>query len=455
MPKAHVFLTRNHETLLRTSGDRGRFCFETVAPGQYQLVAQKAGYLDAWYKARPGQKPGVPVTVEAGAEVSGVKIEMVARAILAGVVVDADGEPVADADVTVSRRVDDEVASQQSDDRGRFRFPDLPPGSYTVGVSVDNPKAAIDETFYTHGVKLEAGHDLDTLTLTVGQPEAATRHLTGRVSPPIGNATMLITAVRPDGTTGSFSVSIAADGTFSADGLPARRYLLEFRSEHAEGRLEVDLTASDAEHLIVTAHPSEAVDVGLVVRTEGDGPPFALLPRMGASLDDGREWIYAKPGADGSWAFHGVRPRRYRLRLATYGQAYFAKQIRYGGKVVSASEIEVRNGDTAAVEVVMSSAVASVEGRVTGESTRRVTILLVDDEGYRDTVADQRGRFQLGAVRPEKYRLLAIEDFDEDEWRQDLAAALQGVVVELAERDHQQIDVPLVTAEAWLAALQK
>jgi hypothetical protein len=59
---------------------------------------------------------------------------------------------------------------------------------------------------------------------------------------------------------------------------------------------------------------------------------------------------------------------------------------------------------------------------------------------------------------PGKYRLFAIEGFDEDMWGSpELAAALRekSVAVELRESDEKQAALPLITAEEWDTALRK
>lgn len=72
--------------------------------------------------------------------------------------------------------------------------------------------------------------------------------------------------------------------------------------------------------------------------------------------------------------------------------------------------------------------------------------------------ADQAGQFQLEKMPPGKYRLFAIEGFDEDMWGSpELAAALRekSVVVELQESDKKQVTAPLISAEQWEQALRK
>ena len=59
---------------------------------------------------------------------------------------------------------------------------------------------------------------------------------------------------------------------------------------------------------------------------------------------------------------------------------------------------------------------------------------------------------------PGKYRLFAIEGFDEDLWGSpELAASLRGksVSVELGEDDRKEVMLPSITGDEWEKALRK
>jgi hypothetical protein len=74
------------------------------------------------------------------------------------------------------------------------------------------------------------------------------------------------------------------------------------------------------------------------------------------------------------------------------------------------------------------------------------------------TGTDQKGRFRLPGVAPGKYRLFAIEGFDDEEWGSpELAKVLQAKSVELQlkESDKRQVSVTAITAGEWAAAVKK
>jgi hypothetical protein len=482
--KARVFASGGHDTFVRASDDRGAFCFESVDAGEYQIVAEKVGYRNTWYKGRRGQPGGQVISVGTDIHVPELRIQMVARAILSGTVVDGNGEPVAGADVSVLRRGHesgdqdpDEVDRQDSDDHGRFRFADLPPGTYflSAGKSRDINRAAtfrdekgrvvnekLEETYYpgvtefaaAKPIALQTGHDVAELTLTLRKAETVQRHLSGTVIPFAENARL-----RAEDSSGStFSIQVGPDGRFRRTGLAPGRYTLDLSGDKAAARLEVDLTASDVDGLTIVPHPVSTFDVPLVLRTEGAGPPYRPSgPFWGYLADVERQsGSPAAQAEDGSYSFNRVRPGLFSLYIRTGQEGYFVKQIRFGGSNVDNHEIDLRDGIARPIEVLFSSNVARLEGRVTGSAKGSVTVLLIaaNDGSLREATADQEGRFKLDSLAPGKFRVCAIEDYD-DNWRAEFKTSLKGVDVELAEGERKQIEVPLVTAEEWATIMRK
>ena len=137
-PGAFVSILSSAGHLLATTrADRhGRYQFSQMAPGRYFVTASRPGY----FVSRAGGRAGVRLAIECSKNClpSEADIELVRGSVLTGLVVDASGEPVERAKVSMNR-----AASRQSllnaiddwtDDRGRFRIAGLRPGSYLVSV---------------------------------------------------------------------------------------------------------------------------------------------------------------------------------------------------------------------------------------------------------------------------------------------------------------------------------
>ena len=121
-----------------TTDQDGRFAFDRVAPGEYHLQVQKAGYAPV-----PDAALGRAVRVAAGQAID-VELHLQKGAAISGRVLDANGEPVAEVRVMAMRRPPERAAavaprlipalggSQQTNDLGEFRLSGLPPGEYVI-----------------------------------------------------------------------------------------------------------------------------------------------------------------------------------------------------------------------------------------------------------------------------------------------------------------------------------
>jgi protocatechuate 3,4-dioxygenase beta subunit len=450
--------------LLQSTDTRGAFCFARVSPGSYHLTASKAGYLEQHY--------GTLLTSDGKSVLPALVLKLIPRTILSGVVMGADGEPAAGADVEIYRRVKGEngpnfdyVDSQQSDDHGAFRFADLAPGTYYLSARLSDSKeprssiAFLDEkgqprheatveTYYSGAlspedakpIAMRAGRDATGLVLTLRQ--LALRHISGRVPAGTQAPYLLI-----DGT----AVQVDKDGAFYRADLQPRTYELTLRSNtKIIARKHVDVTAGDADGVTLDAVDIASFNVAISFRTEGGGP--AYRPKtFWVILWDQADGIgaFAQPQEDGTYLFRSVIPGLYKLRINLDAKDLFVKRVLAGGEAVEDNTIDLRSGRPAPIEVVFSPNVATLEGRVTRDDPGYLatTVLLMDGPRIvTQTPTDQDSRFHMEGIKPGKYRLLAIEEFDESEWgAEEWKAALpKAVAVALAESEKKVVSVPVI-----------
>jgi len=128
-----------------TTDADGAFAFASLVPGDYRLDVQKSGYVPYGYP-QPGARPEMPrpFHVEAG-HVAMADLHVQKGGVVAGRVLDANGEPFADARVIALRRVASGNAAsrlvpapgqgQQTNDIGEFRVAGLAPGEYFIAAS--------------------------------------------------------------------------------------------------------------------------------------------------------------------------------------------------------------------------------------------------------------------------------------------------------------------------------
>ena len=117
----------------------GAFVFANVPAGQYRIVASRPGYVTAEYGQRWPSGAGTPIVLPPGQAVGNVPIPMLQTGTISGVVRDALGAPLGNAEVQAfkatyqtGRRVLTKVTSTVSDDRGEYRLFWLTPGRYFV-----------------------------------------------------------------------------------------------------------------------------------------------------------------------------------------------------------------------------------------------------------------------------------------------------------------------------------
>jgi hypothetical protein len=137
--------------LAAITDDDGLFVVERVPAGQYMVSAAKEGYLTMAHGAvRPG-RPGRHLAVADG-ERREVQFALQRGGVLAGTIVDNQGQPVSGAQVTALRfgfhgftgdRVLAPSGSAPTDDFGEYRLFGLAPGEYVVSAGVPSAQTGM------------------------------------------------------------------------------------------------------------------------------------------------------------------------------------------------------------------------------------------------------------------------------------------------------------------------
>ena len=127
--------------------EAGGFSFEKLGPGAYRLGISKSGYLETTYgQVRPGtDTPGTPIQLRDREQLDRLVVPLSHGGAISGVVRDDRGEPVFNAQVRASRwamhngaRVLEEIATTQTDERGAYRIPLLPPRDYVISAAAED-----------------------------------------------------------------------------------------------------------------------------------------------------------------------------------------------------------------------------------------------------------------------------------------------------------------------------
>jgi hypothetical protein len=126
-----------------TTGKDGRALFRNIPFGDYQVRAERQGFL--WVRSDGGSAGSAAASVKLGASITGpaseqLRVLLTAAGIISGKVVDAKGRPLRGVSIIPARALFDSghrtlvkvntVDIFRTDDLGEFRVYGLPPGEY-------------------------------------------------------------------------------------------------------------------------------------------------------------------------------------------------------------------------------------------------------------------------------------------------------------------------------------
>ena len=122
----------------QTTDSQGRFAFDGVDPGTYQLMFSASGFAKQEFGQRAFGGTGTPIVLAGGQPRNGIVMRMAAVSAVSGHIRDNMGRSIAGVPVQLFHVSYDEtahkktqrVASTQTDDRGEYRFFFLSPGKY-------------------------------------------------------------------------------------------------------------------------------------------------------------------------------------------------------------------------------------------------------------------------------------------------------------------------------------
>jgi hypothetical protein len=287
--------------------DNGHFAVTGLPAGRYTLSVSKAGWVTTYYGSKHPGRPvfgGAPIVLQAGQRVTSGALRLLHGSAVTGVITDAFGRPVTDAQVRLlpmrvenGQRTVDPMGGQamgmigqgaygNTDDRGIYRLYGVLPGDYLVVAS----------TF-------QMGNQ-EILQLTPDDLQAARRALQP------GQAPSPTSAALPAATGGSTAAvstrptvayaPVYYPGTFDA-------------SSAVVVSVGANEERSGVDFALMLAHTARVQGVVL----EPDGRPAQggqiqlLLPPAPSVLLSGNQFARILP--DGTFTFSGVPPGHYTI----------------------------------------------------------------------------------------------------------------------------------------------
>lgn len=457
----------------------GSFRFEGIEPGEYTLFAERTGYLETHYGARNPRAPGKILTLTPAQQLSELNVALTRQAVIAGKVLDEDGDPTPDVTVQVltTRWIRGKLrympsGGSSTNDLGEFRIGHLGPGKYYLfaeqqgGWAMREPQAPATpgkpdtrpvRTFYPDAVTrasatpIEIRPGQDALGMDIRLHTAATYHVRGKIAGalPEGESDHLAISLTQRDEEAMFffggQSNIQKDLTFDVPGMAPGAYTLTIFKMGGPirplARLPVDIGAADLNGLAVNIVPPVSLhgQVRLEATPSVNNPPVnvsnvrvSLSPMDRGAFFGGMESGQVKP--DGSFTIENVSPGKYFVRASRPGNGTYLKAIRFGQEDVLGKELDLSQGSSGELDILFRSGSAEVDGTVNTPAantpanfqdvvpqTTAVSIILVpevldpDGSGIRQSSTDGSGAFSMKQIPPGRYRAYAFEQVQSEE----------------------------------------
>jgi hypothetical protein len=438
----------------------GRFTFEGLPAGQYNLSAEKSGLGVASYGANSLRELGDMITLGDGETRADLKLRFLRSGSISGRVVDAEGDPIPSANVTMWRagrnlgeRMLVNYWGTNVNDRGEYKMTGIEPGEYYLRCMPNLPEqqgaTSIVVPQYYGGateskdavpVNLRGGDNLSGIDfhLTAERPAAIMGRVTGvpQVNPPEAAIAGRLPAVRfsSGGPIVNIELSHVADNMMSGvsgTGAQGPEYRFEM-SGNMPGRYHVQASFTaggktyyasqsvdaheGANDVVLAMGPGVEVKGHLKVEGPGVNPVQSFTVMLGGGP---ARRAYSSPvGNDGSFAIKDLPPGEWVLTINSNPGEIFQKSVRLGDKDFLYQRIEIPQRLDVPLNIVLSSNTATIEGEVDvgGADAKRAGIL-IEPVGkwhtltrfYYSTIADDSGKFKLSGVAPGKYKIFALE----------------------------------------------
>jgi hypothetical protein len=455
--KVRVALTPEGATAtepIYTNAD-GEFEFMSVAPGRYTLAALKTGYVIARFGARTQFDRTTSIAVAAGAVIENLELRIVKGAAITGRIVDAEGELIVGALVSVGRvvRTDSRMRFRSvgsladTDDLGEYRIAGLAAGSYMVAVAAAGGGMAprTERLFYPGTASLSQAR---AIPVRAGEVASATDLA---VLPSQGKSDRLVSGYVTDATGAPVPAKlqvvangdgVVVSGTTSTRQLPPNG---EFAVRAESG--DLTLIAQSATGIAVAHLPAGSDVAGLQlvlakggrvagrVLFNGAPPPRGTAVNVegwSADLEDVRPSSFmprptgSRPvNADGTFAIDDLVGRR-ELRVSSVPRGWTVAAITHDGRNLLNVPIEFKGGENlSGVRILLTDTPTELSGVVLDREQRPRSdcsvLVFAEDRTLlpgraRWVRPDQTGRFVVEGLPAGTYLAAAVADVDDVEW---------------------------------------
>jgi protocatechuate 3,4-dioxygenase beta subunit len=453
---------------------RYQFVLPNDAAGTYRLAvaAFNQAYLPTEYGQRRPSDQGEEITVAAGETRDRLVITMARPGVIAGRVVDENGDPVEGLVLRASqvryvdgrrRLVDMARFAQPTDDLGRYRLFGLEPGEYIVGAAVgqiDMRTPLVDlpgyGTTYFPGTpnpaeaqRVVVGRSQDVLGIDFPIARTRTVRVSGYAVDSRGEAITGGIALMPSRRSGAAVASqmgakIERDGRFEFPNVAPGDYVLQASRHRSAGWTEgesstqfVTVNGVDVTDLEIRTATGSTLDGHITLEGTGTFRPGQLNVSTVPVDSDLSPMIGGGPAratVEEDLRFHlaGLTGPR-RVRVSRVPSGWTLQAILLNGIDVTDTPLPFGRPDQSVtdLEVVLSQRVTAINGQVTARgrpAAASVLFFAADRQAwypqsrfFARIMSGTDGRFRAEGLPPGEYLAIALDtvpgDRDGDQWQ--------------------------------------
>jgi len=490
------------------SNAEGKFVFDQLDPGGYTLTADRNGYIHAAYRS----SGGTLLNVGPGQTVKNIRLVITPLGVIAGHIVDEDGDPITEVRVQTMRwsfsngvRRLDFAGTTPVDDQGSFRLSSLGAAHYFLLAQFSRiPASGSDNltyvaTYYPSAldfseatqIPLTAGGEVTNVEIRLHKVKVF--HISGKIVDSSGALVRNVPlALLPKNNANSLGygspLSNTRDGTFDFFWVTPGSYFLQTAhnvmtgaSDQNEtavtkklfGRHAVTVNNEDLKDIVVPLNAGATL-TGTIV-PEGPepqppptdpssaktAPPLPSAQLVPADSIENRPYT-ARTNADGSFEMHDLGPERYRVKVNALADGIYVKSIHFGNEDVTNGILDLTSGTGGVIDVRLSPNAADVSGTVhndKGETVMGVQVTLGPASAefaaqsllFEQTSTGQDGKFSFKNLPPGEYRICAWEEVDRGLVSDPEFRShfdSRSVVVKLSQGSHENSDVTLLSRDA-------
>jgi hypothetical protein len=443
----------------------GRFELRGIDPGRYRLTVSRVGFVTQEYGQKKSDDPGAVLALRPGQELKDLVFRLIPSGVIAGRILDEDGEALPSVNVTAAREVYSEgkralsmAATVETNDLGEYRLFGLAPGQYFVSAmyprwnrfasdeesgSLEPEQQGYAKMYYPGTadggkaipIALMGGEEIPSTDILLRK--VLTHRVRGRVynqvtdKPGTGTKLMLMPKTNRREWDSIQPANVEKeDGSFDIpEVLPGSYVVTAFWFDEGKiysTRMAVEVGNVNIEGLALTIAPGININGQII----WDGKPslekneltVRAMPVDSNFISQSR----ARVSHGNFFMLKDVGEGTYHAEVDGESKDCYIKGVQYGASSALEDGFTVGRAATATLEITISSHGARVQGTVSdadGLPAVGVWVVVVPDvahrtqyRSYKTQTTDQYGRFDLRGIPPGEYKLFSWDEIELGAW---------------------------------------